>query len=253
MSLFLRRCITTSLYRANRCSVTSLVSEYTFLELGGMYILSSPVHKEEVTAHHFHNDALPGHHIPDRSTVCSITCYLRCGQIFVFMWAEQGWSSTVHPLKTINRTLMSQLTLTHTALQLQNTFIIQLFGESFMSSAHLQLVWGRPMSTSLQIRLPALPQLVSKGTSQSTLNYCITIPFCNKYMTGHNGSCNGRSCMISSNKLTETVYCSFKLFVPCIFSTYGIKTNWCHYFSFIHILPDLYMFRAHRPHCILPH
>jgi len=29
---------------------------------------------------------------------------------------------------------------THTALQLQNTFIIQLFGESFMSSAHLQLV-----------------------------------------------------------------------------------------------------------------
>ena len=38
----------------------------------------------------------------------------------------------------------------------------------------------------------------------------------------------------------------FKLFVPCIFSTYGIKTNWCHYF--IRILPDLYMFRAHRPH-----
>ena len=30
-------------------------------------------------------------------------------------------------------------------------------------------------------------------------------------------------------------------------NTYGIKTNWCHYFNFIHILPDLYMFRAHRP------
>jgi hypothetical protein len=26
----------------------------------------------------------------------------------------------------------------------------------------------------------------------------------------------------------------FKLFVPCIFSTYGIKTNWCHYFNFIY-------------------
>ena len=37
----------------------------------------------------------------------------------------------------------------------------------------------------------------------------------------------------------------FKLFVPCIFSTYGIKTNWCHYF--IRILLDLYMFRPHRP------
>ena len=36
----------------------------------------------------------------------------------------------------------------------------------------------------------------------------------------------------------------FKLFVPCIFSTYGMKTNWCHYF--IRILLDLYMFRAHR-------
>ena len=35
------------------------------------------------------------------------------------------------------------------------------------------------------------------------------------------------------------------LFVPCIFSTYGMKTNWCHYF--IRILLDLYMFRAHRP------
>jgi len=38
---------------------------------------------------------------------------------------------------------------------------------------------------------------------------------------------------------------NFKLFVPCIFSTYGMKTNWCHYF--IRILLDLYMFRAHRP------
>jgi len=28
---------------------------------------------------------------------------------------------------------------------------------------------------------------------------------------------------------------------------YGIKTNWCYYFNFIYILPDLYMFRAHRP------
>jgi hypothetical protein len=38
---------------------------------------------------------------------------------------------------------------------------------------------------------------------------------------------------------------NFKLFVPYIFSTYGMKTNWCHYF--IRILLDLYMFRAHRP------
>jgi len=30
-----------------------------------------------------------------------------------------------------------------------------------------------------------------------------------------------------------------------LFSTYGMKTNWCHYF--IRILPDLYMFRSHRP------
>ena len=36
----------------------------------------------------------------------------------------------------------------------------------------------------------------------------------------------------------------FKLFVPCIFSTYWMKTNWCHYF--IRTLLDLYMFRAHR-------
>jgi len=27
---------------------------------------------------------------------------------------------------------------------------------------------------------------------------------------------------------------------------YEIKSNWCHYFNFIYILPDLYMFRAHR-------
>jgi len=39
----------------------------------------------------------------------------------------------------------------------------------------------------------------------------------------------------------------FKLFVLCILSTYGMKTNWCHYLNFIYILPDLYMFRAHRP------
>ena len=38
---------------------------------------------------------------------------------------------------------------------------------------------------------------------------------------------------------------NFKLFVPCILSTYGMKTNWCHYF--IRILLDLYVFRAHRP------
>jgi len=38
---------------------------------------------------------------------------------------------------------------------------------------------------------------------------------------------------------------NFKLFVPCIFSTYGMKINWFHYF--IRILLDLYMFRAHRP------
>ena len=43
----------------------------------------------------------------------------------------------------------------------------------------------------------------------------------------------------------RTLYMNFKLLVPCIFSTYGMKTNWCHYF--IRILLDLYMFRAHRP------
>jgi hypothetical protein len=80
--------VTPLLCRSNRCSVTSIVSEYTFLEMGVMYTLSSPVHREEVTAHHFHNDALPGHQIPDRNTFCSITCYMRwqdkclysCGQ-----------------------------------------------------------------------------------------------------------------------------------------------------------------------------
>ena len=46
------------------------------------------------------------------------------------------------------------------------------------------------------------------------------------------------------NKHCNTVRPSFKLFVPCIFSTYGMKTNWCHYF--IRILLGLYMFRAHR-------
>jgi len=30
-------------------------------------------------------------------------------------------------------------------------------------------------------------------------------------------------------------------------ATYGIKTKWCHYFNFIYILLDLYMFRANRP------
>jgi hypothetical protein len=34
---------------------------------------------------------------------------------------------------------------------------------------------------------------------------------------------------------------------PDIIRMHGIKINWCHYFNFIHILPDLYMFRAHRP------
>jgi hypothetical protein len=31
-------------------------------------------------------------------------------QIFVFMWAERGWSSTDHQLKVENRTLMSACT-----------------------------------------------------------------------------------------------------------------------------------------------
>ena len=54
----------------------------------------------------------------------------------------------------------------------------------------------------------------------------------------------------NNSKLFPPVSCfssNFKLFVPCIFSTYGMKTNWCHCFNFIRILPDLYMFRAHRP------
>jgi len=48
--------------------------------------------------------------------------------------------------------------------------------------------------------------------------------------------------------LYKNRHCSnkyFVLFVPCIFSTYGMKTNWCHYF--IRILLDLCKFRAHRP------
>ena len=45
-------------------------------------------------------------------------------------------------------------------------------------------------------------------------------------------------------RLTNHHQGDFKLFVPCIFSTYGMKTNWCQYF--IRILLDLYMFRAHR-------
>jgi len=51
--------------------------------------------------------------------------------------------------------------------------------------------------------------------------------------------------IISYHKATadrRKVILSF--FVPCIFSTYGMKTNWCHYS--IRILLDLYMFRAHR-------
>ena len=46
----------------------------------------------------------------------------------------------------------------------------------------------------------------------------------------------------TNNDYTPTF---FKLFIPCTFSTYGMKINWCHYF--IRILLDLYMFRAHRP------
>ena len=37
------------------------------------------------------------------------------------------------------------------------------------------------------------------------------------------------------------------LFPTECLSSYGIKTNWCHYFNFIYILPDLYVFWAHRP------
>ena len=48
------------------------------------------------------------------------------------------------------------------------------------------------------------------------------------------------------NNLKKNTFCNFKPFVPCILSTYGIKINWCHYFNFIYILPDLYIFRAHR-------
>ena len=48
-----------------------------------------------------------------------------------------------------------------------------------------------------------------------------------------------------TRQLLDYRFSDFKLFVPCIFSTYGMQTNWCHYF--IRILLDLYMFRAHRP------
>ena len=80
--------VTPLLYRSNWCSVTSTVSEYPFLEMGGKCIMSGLVYREEVIAHHFHNDALPGHQIPDRNIFFSITCYLWWKQIFVFMWAE---------------------------------------------------------------------------------------------------------------------------------------------------------------------
>jgi len=52
-------------------------------------------------------------------------------------------------------------------------------------------------------------------------------------------------CSCQNSLKLDSLLVFFKLFVPCIFSTYGIKTNWCHYF--IRILLDLYMFRAHRP------
>jgi hypothetical protein len=46
--------------------------------------------------------------------------------------------------------------------------------------------------------------------------------------------------------IPSTTILSF--FVPCILSTYKMKkTNRCHYFNFIHISTDLYMFRAYRP------
>jgi len=48
-------------------------------------------------------------------------------------------------------------------------------------------------------------------------------------------------------QVADTHLENFKAFLPCILSTYGIKTNWCHYLNFIYIFPDLYMFRAHRP------
>ena len=50
-----------------------------------------------------------------------------------------------------------------------------------------------------------------------------------KYILNHNNK-EGFSDYISS--LCDKLSCSFyfKLFVPRIFSTYGMKTNWCHYF-----------------------
>ena len=65
---------------------------------------------------------------------------------------------------------------------------------------------------------------------------------------------NNKRCTVHVLKLYKKNLCfnfskhlssNFKLFLPRIFSTYGMKTNWCHYF--IRILLDLYMFRAHRP------
>jgi hypothetical protein len=83
--------VTPLLYRSNRCSVTSIVSEYTFLELGGMYMLSSPVHREEVTAHHFHNDAPSWPPNPRKKYLLQYyLLYEVTRQIFVFMWAERG-------------------------------------------------------------------------------------------------------------------------------------------------------------------
>ena len=60
--------------------------------------------------------------------------------------------------------------------------------------------------------------------------------------------CKGNALFVSSSLAFTIRYRkNFKPFVPCILSTYGIKTNWCHYFNFIYILPDLYTFRVHRP------
>ena len=53
-------------------------------------------------------------------------------------------------------------------------------------------------------------------------------------------------CLMKINMRAIRCAETFKPFVPCILSIYGIKTNWCHYFNFIYMLPVLYMFRAHR-------
>jgi len=53
-------------------------------------------------------------------------------------------------------------------------------------------------------------------------------------------NCNRQVSTIHSIAIKKTVK-NFNM------SICGIKTNWCHYFNFIYILPDLYMFRAHRP------